>query len=145
MNRRTMIAAAVVALAVLALPAWEIVAPAYRQAHGCTKLFGVWWGVPEFDSALFCPWDINRVNDQNYVYRALGVTNPYDALRVLQEPSPTPTAKLKSEPGATEPEKAASEPEKQIVTERSKRQLIPAVQVCGPDHWAKDHWESSCR
>jgi hypothetical protein len=59
---------------------------------------------------------------------------PHDAaIRVMDEPGPE---KQKAEP--------RPEPEKQKV-ERSKRQPAPAVQICGPDHWQKDHWEPSCK
>jgi hypothetical protein len=92
-----MIAGAVAAVAVLALPAWQMIAPAYRQAHGCAKVFGVWWGVPEFDSTLFCPWDINRMDDLGYVMRAMDITNYADALQVMKPPTAKP-----------EPEQAAA-------------------------------------
>jgi Na+-transporting methylmalonyl-CoA/oxaloacetate decarboxylase gamma subunit len=46
-----------------------------------------------------------------------------------------------------EPEKAKAEPqaapEKPRAIEAKTRQ--PAIQVCGPDRWQKDHWEPSCK
>lgn len=100
MKRTLIAAAAICAVAIAAVPAWQFAAPAYRQAHGCAKVFGVWWGVPEFDSTLFCPWDINQIDDLGYVMRAMDVTNHADALRAMKQSTPMPTAKPETEHAA---------------------------------------------
>jgi len=74
-----------------------------------------------------------------------------DYVKSLME-SASPSGAPKAE--APEPEKKAfdtmsSNLEKnRAVTDPpkagSKREPIPAVQFCGPDHWVKDHWEPSC-
>jgi hypothetical protein len=98
--------------------------------------------------------------DIDYLRRVvLKVKNWNDLARVMQERKPklSPAPKKVEAP---EPEKKAesfdsllsnlgknpaiTDPPKPL-PETPKRQPIPATQVCGPDHWQKDHWEPSCK
>jgi hypothetical protein len=73
----------------------------------------------------------------------LVIVIPFTGILHGAKPNHATSATNQPEPEKQKAEEHQPEPEKQQA--RSKRQPVPAVQVCGPDHWVKDHWEPSCR
>jgi hypothetical protein len=59
-------------------------------------------------------------------------TNQNNAIPVVAE----------HEPAKPKPESQAEPGKPKAIEAKTQR---PAIQVCGPDHWVKDHWEPSCR